>query len=414
MLKDTRATTVNTAYRNFEPGKVLDIDSSFYVDPLDHNGAYIKQQLILTDSAQQIKWFFMGHRGCGKSSLLKRIIYSEEVQEKYYPILFNVPDVVDLNDITHQDIVFAMCARAFEIAASENIVSQDLQNRFMEWGRSVSEEISKEEGAGISVSGGANAGFAKFVANLRSKYSNKLLIRKQFEPRITDLIEILNHLCDEIQTSTNRPVLIVIDDIDKITPDAAKDIFGKNLALMRLPKCFIIYTVPVSLMHADEWHALMDHYWYLPNIKLHDKDNRENRHVEGYEKMREFFSKRASEQIIDDIALDRCIKFGGGVFRQTCRIIQRAIMFAIMRGGRTVSIEDVNRSVDEYANGMVPQLTQADMLNLASIFTTRDVITAYSNPKLLFSMSALIYPDGKDWVDVNPVLWNRMEGYVDN
>jgi len=412
MSEQKKANDLQEAYRNFDPGKVLEVDSPFYVQPIENNTLPMHQELILSDVEQPIKWFFMGHRGCGKSTLLKRIISLEDVEQKYYIVSFKIPDIVDLNDIGYQDIIFAMASELIDRAENDDILNDQLRKEFVQWGRTLVEESEKVNEIGAEAEGGASAFFAKFMLKLKTQYSTKVMIRKQFEPKIGDLIEIFNKISRKVNSETGKPVLIVIDDIDKVTPEAAKNIFGTNLVTMKSPDCFCIYTIPVSLMHADVWYSLMEHHWYMPNIKLHSKKNRASTDIHGRAKMIEFLEKRMNTSMMQAQAVERCIVYGGGVFRQTCKIVQRAIVYCLTAKRLQVTLEDIDKSISEYANGTMPQLDLDDMSVLSDIYDNNEAMVAYNHPQLLFNMTALIYPDNINWTDVNPVLWSRVEEYV--
>jgi hypothetical protein len=69
--------------------------------------------------------------------------------------------------------------------------------------------------------------------------------------------------------------------------------------------------------------------FFLPNIKLHTKNDRNGIDKDGYELMRTFVYRRMKEELIEPEALDFAIKMSGDVFREGARIMQIAADSAI-------------------------------------------------------------------------------------
>lgn len=356
--------------------------------------------------------FFIGHRGCGKSSFLKRLMSTDRVKSVYDPILFSISDVLDLTDLSYQDVIFAISSTLVEHASETSALTMKNHKAFLEWGRTFFEEEDREEGAEVEVEGGISAIIAKFMVKLKTQYSFKTSFRVQIEPKITDLIGILNEVTLDIENASGKKILLAIDDLDKASPEAARNIFGQSLQAMLSPSINIIYTVPVSLMHETEWQGIKDSYWYMPNIKIFDQHTRNAIEGGGFDRMKEFVERRMMLQLIEPAALEKAILYGGGVFRQTCRIIQRAIGKADDSSLSVINEECIDYSISEYSNGMLPQLTKEDMDIMIQVYQDSRSLLAFERPKLMYNMSILMYPGSETWMDVNPILWSRVNEYI--
>lgn len=396
-------------YINFNPSKTLSHNSIFLIDQAAENRGIAERSLKRQIDIGVNKWFLIGHRGSGKSTFLRRVLASSSVSDNYIPILFRISDVVDMNDLGYQELLFAIAAQMVQYSDTESILSQAMRSRLDEWGRTVIDESSTEQKAGADVEGGIGAFFAKFLIKLQTQYTTRKQFRQQVEPQITDLINIIDDLSQEIKMKTGKPPLIAIDDIDKATISAAKNLFGAHWSSINSPKCFFIFTVPVSLMHEAEWQNIKDDCWNVPNVKIFGKGARGTPHSYGVETIKELIFKRMRSRLISEDALDKAILYGGGVLRQTCILVQTASDRAEAEGASRIEISHMNLAISEQTNSMIPQLTDADMSILINVAQDNDSQIPFENPRLLHNLSLLLYPNSRHWHDVNPLLWSIVD-----
>ena len=94
----------------------------------------------------------------------------------------------------------------------------------------------------------------KFFEAIKSKLKANAVIREEikteFAPRISDLIEQIDAIADLIQSEWHLPILVVIDDLDKLDLANAETIFCNNIKPLFQPNFRIIYTIP-EVAHVD-------------------------------------------------------------------------------------------------------------------------------------------------------------------
>ena len=105
-----RATTLAEAWNRFEPDVPLPHDSPFYVTRAPNPRNKLELVLFLNPVNQHLKKFFAGHRGCGKSTELNRLVQSPAIQQKYWPVLYSVRDNCDFNDLQVEELLLTMGA----------------------------------------------------------------------------------------------------------------------------------------------------------------------------------------------------------------------------------------------------------------------------------------------------------------
>ena len=59
------------------------------------------------------KFFFSGHRGCGKSTELLHLMAHPGIQKKYWPLNFSIREEADIIDLDFRDILLAIGSRMF-------------------------------------------------------------------------------------------------------------------------------------------------------------------------------------------------------------------------------------------------------------------------------------------------------------
>lgn len=410
-MSEKVAENLTEAYGNFDPGYVLGPNSIFLIDPFGDNTSLGERQMVKSSPDIFYKWFLIGHRGCGKSTYLRVLLDKPSILEKFAPISFRIVDVVDMSDLNYQDVLFASATKLAEFADQHDALDSNIKQRFTNWSRTLIEETVHSNEANVEVKGGMSAYFASFIAKLRTQYSTRKTFRVKLEPQISELIGLINEIAEQVYCKLGRHPIIAIDDIDKVSPEAAKGLFGANYTSIVSPRCHFIFTTPVSIMHEPEWQNIRDSYWYLPNIKIYERNQRSNPCEEGIKTMTEFIYKRISHALIAENAVREAILYGGGVFRQTSSILQIASDIADMDKKMVIDIESVRKSTNNFANAMIPQLTNNDLKILSLIKRDNSDLIAYETPKLLHNLSVLLYPGDENWHDVNPVLWKRVDEY---
>jgi hypothetical protein len=208
----------------------------------------------------------------------------------------------------------------------------------------------------------------------------------------------------DIEGKEKRMVLILIDDLDKPLLDQAKKIFYDNYTAITQPSCCIVYTVPISIFFTTEFTAIRESRFFLPNIKLHYKKDKNRKDEKGYGLMSSFIFKRMEEELIEPDALEHAIKMGAGVFRETARIMQIAADSAIEHERDKIRKEDAERAEREIRSDFKRILTSDDYTTLKEICINNEICGIDKIGHLLHNLSILEYMNGETWCDIHPTL----------
>ena len=71
-------------------------------------------------------------------------------------------------------------------------------------------------------------------------------IKQEFEPKISELVNRLNILVAQIEATTKKKVLVIIDDLDKLDLGDVDKIFKNHIKALFQPAFRIIYTIPIA------------------------------------------------------------------------------------------------------------------------------------------------------------------------
>ncbi|OGO25926.1 MAG: hypothetical protein A2W33_00725 [Chloroflexi bacterium RBG_16_52_11] len=406
------ATDFDRAWLNFELDLPLKPGTNgkpnpFYIDRPGNPIAELTDAL-LAPFYRPPKFFFSGHRGCGKSTELLHLLGNPQIQKKYWPINFSIREEADIIDIDFRDVLLAIGGRLFrEYRKRGGQLPDQLLKELNNWKGKVEKEISTIlEGRVSSVEMGASidAFFANAGLKMKLEPATRVELRQVVETDITGLIAIINHIATAIYSRERLIPLILIDDMDKPDLDRARAIFHDRREIMMQPNCAIVYTVSSALFYSKEFDSIRDQALFLPNINLHPPMDPNNHHAEGYQTLRRFAHLRMDARLIEDRALDEAVTYSGGVFREMARIMRTAIGRARRRKAAKLDCEDVEWAATEIRNEYRRILDKEDLKLLKKVSENNHLEYNDRLTPLLQLLALLEYRNGENWCDVHPVL----------
>src|SRR5258706_3378914 len=99
---------------------------------------------LLASFHRTTKFFFSGHRGCGKSTELLDLLRNPEIEKKYWPINFSIREETDIIDIDFRDVLLAIGSRLFrEYRKKGGELPSQLLKELNSWKGKVEREISR-------------------------------------------------------------------------------------------------------------------------------------------------------------------------------------------------------------------------------------------------------------------------------
>jgi len=205
-----RATTLKTAYQlcNVEPLEGEDLER-YYVNLSGVRKttaiASVNTRLDFQEAEKYTTILFTGHRGCGKSTELKRI---QKEWEKYYRVIYlEVNEETDINDVGYTDFYLITIKQVeFEMRRLGLKLDPRLMENFEAWFKDVTQETERTVESSVSVEGEVTLGpeapflaklLVKLLAQIKGSDKQKKTIRQTLEKDISRLKADINLLLND-------------------------------------------------------------------------------------------------------------------------------------------------------------------------------------------------------------------------
>lgn len=394
-----KANNLKDAWHNFDPDLTLPMPEgqAFYVKREKYSLAGLRLNLLR--AKQTKKYFVCGHKGSGKSTELNRLAADKELQERFKIIHFPLNETCDYNTLTYIDLPVSI---ALQLRENTNLsLSNGWKDELDQWFMTITKEIDKEEGYDAEVAAGAKAFFAGFKLRLKTGTTWRRHIKKVIEPRLSSLLELLDHAVTEIKEKEKKDLLVIIDNIEKANDAKVKEIIRDNYTSLMQTDIFIIYTLPISLRGDREVVIPKDQLYPIPCIKYFAQGQR-NEFTAGKQLLIEFIDKRMSLDLIEEKAMEEAIRLSGGVFRELGRVMQIAIDSALEADRRKILLEDLKHVRHEIVKSYQPILRPNDYELMHKIAQSNDWLDGVEF--MLQHLIVLEYENDKLWLDVRYAL----------
>lgn len=409
----TPATTLQEVWEVFEPTLVLNPTTEFYIPRTDPK--LQKLTFDLKQTKADIHAFLCGHRGSGKTTELNRLCHDPEIQGKYLTILISAQNFgSEVVHLTHDalliEIGLELVTKGLRLG-----MPQSLADEFDSWGREVVKSFLKDESLKTEAGAKGNAWLAFFKAQLSTRREWKHEEKIKLEPRIQDLLDILNRMGQEIKNRSGRKLLVVIDDLEKGESAAHKEmhtrLFEENYDVLVQPRFSIIYTLPVYFRGLAGSRIPTDELYAFSAVRLYEREDKQlplpplSTDAEGYRLMQSFVHKRLSQPdgLFAPDVLDELLRIGGGLFRETARAIHEAAYFAMIRGSARIELEDARKVFDQVKKEYQPLIRGAAIPLLQEVHESAQGWVDGVEP-FLQSRAVVEYENGDLWLDLRHVL----------
>lgn len=371
------------------------------------------ENALIRPHQQPPKYYFSGHRGCGKSTEMYRLAASPRIQAKFWPVHFSVRELADINDLDFKDVLLLIGGQLFSQYQERGSkkLDEQLLKELDAWQGEIEIYRTTQQAGRISgeLEAKLSAVFAELTSKIKLEPKTRQEIRQHFDRNITGLIDVINTIASAITAKEGKPPLVLIDDLDKPDLAIARAIFYERGSIMQRPVCPIVYTVSSPLFYSPEFSAIRGQAFFLPNVKLHPQKQLKDRDGDGYYTLRQFVLYRMAKELITDEALDLAVAMSGGVFREMAYVMRGAIDQALANERTVIAREDVERAAAEIRASYWRILTGEQRQLLQEIRTNNMVEDPEKVGTLLQLLAVLEYQNGEPWYDAHPVLYKMLD-----
>lgn len=369
-----------------------------------------------TENQEPHAFLLLGHRGCGKSTELNHL--SSRLINNGCPVKTIACSLdLDLLNLVYSDLFILMGEALLQIANETNCaLNQELTNKINEfWDQATKISISQELAA-TSVESGLSMKtpkffanifelFAEIKANLKFNEETRTEYRKQINIRSSEWLKLLSDVTKEIKNTTNHLPIIILEDLDKLNPENAWNVFYHYAALLSGMPFTVIYTFPIGLSY-DTKFSSMEAYFItqtLPMIKIENIDG--SPCLGGIEIIERIVKKRADLHLFEEQVLDTLIRLTGGSLRDLFHVINAAAKRANRRKSSTISMEDAARALEELKTTLTKRIEKDDYKFLTNIYCNNKELIENKQALLhMLQASVVLEYNGKRWHNVHPLV----------
>lgn len=425
-----RASTLKAAYRicNVEPLSGEDLER-YYVDlsAVRKTEAIegVNTLLDFQEPGEFTTILFTGHRGCGKSTELKRIQKNWEID--YRVVYLEVNEETDINDATYVDLYLIVIKQIeFELRKMGLQLDPQLLKSFEDWFKEVTREDERSVESSVSLTGeaslGADAPFiakllVKLLAQIKGSDKQKTTIRQTLQKDISRLKADINLLLADaykkIKRQYEKGFLIIFDNLDRVPPSVGDHLFFDYCTQLQELDTTIIYTVPISVLCSPKnLTNSFENPHLMPMINIYkferDRPNLLGYNQAGLDAVASIIERRVNVEAVFESPqqLLELTKASGGHVRQLMQTMRIACQTASTRKHAKIQADDIDYSLKQEQFSFERIIPEEHYPILVDVYRSKDVDKNEVGQLMLFNTSVLEYNGNNRWNYPNPMVIN--------
>ncbi|MEB3309229.1 MAG: P-loop NTPase fold protein [Snowella sp.] len=393
----------------------------------------------IEDGPNNSKIILSGHTGCGKSTLLARLAHNE-CRDNFFVTFFSLAEAIENSDVNYINILFAIGLKLLEKADKEGLdfpgsIKTDLISWFAKKVTTQTAEFKAEAGVGANL-------LEWLILKLKVDAGFRHEIKQEYAPKVSELVAKINEIAAIINTVTDKRILVIIDDIDKLDRNIILETFHGNIKSLFLPNFCVIYTLPIWALRdgevlptlqsetSDQIVSMRVMKLYAkgetrkPDPKPEDKAIKTFREILRLRLDRESYLNNpdSESELIDEEAIEKAILYSGGVLRELIRIANECcricLRILLQEPEKVIKIDlDVLEiAVNNLRIQMARPLGKKRYEILQQVYQTYAPDDS-EDPDFLVLLKLLgiiEYRNYREWYDVHPILVDLVQEWERN
>lgn len=379
------------------------------------------------DDQSFAKILVSGHRGCGKTTELKRI--EQEFADKFTSLHLEFDETLRdefdytlfclwlVEELTTEFAKRKMPLPEKQVAEIENWFAEKIIVARISASGAAAAEVearikAEKEAFGFGLGFLTNFKASARVDRTRQRETKSVL--RSYARELIDKINLLFATVRQTLIENGMPprLLVVQDNLDRLSREAAVEFFLSSGEILHDLRAHIIFTTPTAAALAPAHIQINFPTAYVtPMVKVRTIDGEV--FEPGREALRAAVLARADEFLFEESAvLDELVDLSGGSIRDLMRMLDRSARHARALKRQRIGRDNVDEAVSmllmEHESALIPQERYFDWL--AEIDATHkdgcagDWRTQERFAELLFFGRVLAYNNQRHWYGVHPVL----------
>jgi AAA ATPase domain len=391
-------------------------------------GRQIREKLEdkLESDGDTTKVIFAGHMGSGKSTLLAQFAQEMSDDGKFVAFL-SIADTkyakTPIPHVTHITVLYLIVLKLMRRAEEESVkFPSAIKKNIEDWllgtrTRTYIDELKSEFGAKMSL-------FEMLTSKIYKEDTYREEIKTIHEPNVNALVEKINEIAGTIQAVTEKKILVIIDDLDKLNIKDSRSIFHENLNHLASPKIQIVFTVPIAIVRDSEISGTLNTLTtplLLPVPQLYSQENSHKVGTQPFaatvQTLQDLLKKRIDPDLIEEQTLYKIVLLSGGLLRELVRLSRQCCeeCLSVLRDNpdENLKIDDtiLSMAVESLRKLFTRPLGTNDFKILCEVydnFNPPDTMEpAFLN--LLHNLYVLEYENGDVWYDLHPIIIDLLE-----
>lgn len=362
---------------------------------------------------QKVYAVFFGHRGCGKSTELKRLAEDLDKEKLFFVVTLDTSIELDNNNVKYVDVFMALAKRLIDKLERHNIninsvYFENLESWFHK--KIIISEERKDYALDIKAGIEGKVGlpfigkiFANMTTAFKDNSSYKEQLREDIKNNFSEFAAGFNKLIAAANEAVvkkigRKAILFVIDGLDKLSGEDSSSFFISDVNQLQQIHSNFIYTAHIDLLYSGTSITQVFEFSILPMIKIAEQNGK--KFNTGYEVLRKLIYKRAEKSLFtSEKIVDHIIEFSGGNPRHVLQLLEYAYINA---NNNMFDEEAVDKGIARMANIFRRFLTSEDYKKIYSIDHSKEQEQSEHIRKLLHNLAILQYNDF--WWKSHPVV----------
>lgn len=426
-MADNILSIFQQSYRNLQldPLKTQE-DFNKFALPCNPDVLAKLEQLIEDGNPTDNKIIFSGHRGCGKSTLLADL--KRKLDNNYFVVFFSISDLIEMSDVNHINILFAIAVSLMEEAENKKIViAPSDKEEFYQWfAKKTRTEINEFKG---EVETGFN--FTNLLAWVKGVLKTNATVRdeikQEYQQNVSILVERINEIAKVIEEESEQEILVIIDDLDKLDLALVNEIFLGHIKALLSPSFRLLMTIPIAALREINLVAVLvsetnNQIIRMPVYKLLPKKSNRQENVlpnqDNLELLKNILEKRINTNIIEKNILTEIVIYSGGVLRELIRIANQCCRIGLILIRRQqddtpikINQQIFQQAINELSLEFEPLIGKDDYETLAKVYQDHQPSDPQSKQflDLLHALYILEYLNSELWYDLHPIVLKLLQ-----